>query len=153
MDGDLHLDFAFSFVSSHYVLLFSRFSDSYVPTWVCNNSAVIFLRQRPETFNSTTTPWPISNLRARLSISYDRHPLVVVVVVFSLGPSDLLDAIKTLDSHLARALASCKCCSASSRRLALLVTSLDAFICLFPICAEGTRWHERIKTAKHEPAL
>jgi hypothetical protein len=52
MDGDLHLDFAFSFVSSHYVLLFSRFSDSYVSTLVCNNSAVISLRQRPETFNS-----------------------------------------------------------------------------------------------------
>lgn len=74
---------------------------------------------------------PISNLRARLSISYDRHHFVdIVVVVFSLGPSDLhlLDAIKTLDAHLARALASCKCCSASSRRLALLVTSLDAFV-------------------------
>jgi hypothetical protein len=48
MDGDLYLDFAFSFVSSHYVLLFSEFSDSYVPTWVCNNSSVVFLDKARE---------------------------------------------------------------------------------------------------------
>jgi hypothetical protein len=30
MDVDLHLDFVFSLVSPHYVLLFSEFSDSYV---------------------------------------------------------------------------------------------------------------------------
>jgi hypothetical protein len=52
MDVDLHLDFVFSLVSPHYVLLFSEFSDSYVLIWVYNNSVVVSLRQRPRTFNS-----------------------------------------------------------------------------------------------------
>jgi hypothetical protein len=48
----MHLNFVFNLVSSHYVLPSFEFSNSVVSIWVCNNSAIVYLRQRPGTWNS-----------------------------------------------------------------------------------------------------